>query len=117
MNTRLLTVGSLIPRNIIVEKIVEHKQPKIERPQTYQIGLLQNQKEFTVHPTKGNLLDAALHQGQALQYKCRKGTCGMCTVKVVEGTSCLSAPNQKEHKKLKQALHDGYRLACQAEII
>ncbi|MDE3840893.1 hypothetical protein C0966_16605 [Bacillus methanolicus] len=113
MNKRAFTVGSLIPRNMMIHKV---SRSKPERQHLNEIILLQNQMRFKIEPTKGNLLDVALDQGQALQYKCRKGTCGVCTVKVIEGLSSLSLPNEKEQKKLKKALNDHYRLACQAEI-
>lgn len=118
----MLTVGSLIPKNmllannLVIHPIVKPSLSSTEHHHPNSIGLLQNQIRFEVRPIKGNLLDVALEQGKALQYKCRKGTCGVCTVQVVEGASCLSSPNEKEQKKLKQIVNDGYRLACQAEI-
>ncbi|OLN21980.1 hypothetical protein BTO30_12110 [Domibacillus antri] len=57
------------------------------------------------------LLDAALERGCGIQYKCRKGTCGACTVDVVSGSEHLSARNRAEQKKLGAAAK---RLACQA---
>lgn len=117
MNKRTLTVGSLIPRNISINKVSKSNPPDPECRHLNKIALLQKQMKFEIHPTKGNLLDVALDQEQALQYKCRKGTCGVCTVKVAEGRSSLSLPNEKEQNKLKKALNDGYRLACQAEIL
>lgn len=122
MNKRMLTVGSLIPKNmllannLVIHPIVKPSLSSTEHRPLNNISLLQNQIRFEVRPIKGTLLDVALEQGQALQYKCRKGTCGLCTVQVVEGSSCLSSPNEKEQKKLKQTVNDGYRLACQAEI-
>lgn len=118
----MLTVGSLIPKNmllansLVIHPIVKPSPSYTEHRPLNSISLLQNQIRFEIRPIKGNLLDVALEQGQALQYKCRKGTCGVCTVQVVEGASCLSSPNEKEQKKLKQIVNDGYRLACQAKI-
>ncbi|WP_051317158.1 2Fe-2S iron-sulfur cluster-binding protein [Ectobacillus panaciterrae] len=120
MNKRTLTIGSLIPRNISINKVSKSNPsnpPDPEYRHFNKIILLQKQMKFEIQPTKGNLLDVALGQEQALQYKCRKGTCGVCTVKVAEGRSSLSLPNEKEQSKLKKALNDGYRLACQAEIL
>ncbi|MFB9759477.1 2Fe-2S iron-sulfur cluster-binding protein [Ectobacillus funiculus] len=122
MNKRMLTVGSLIPKHmlltnhLVIHPIVKASPSATEHRHPNSINLLQNQIQFEVRPAKGNLLDVALEQGQALQYKCRKGTCGVCTVQVVEGASCLSSPNEKEQKKLKKGINDGYRLACQANI-
>jgi 2Fe-2S ferredoxin len=77
----------------------------------------ENNLTFKVYPTAGKLLlDAALEQGQKLNYKCKKGTCGVCMVKIDEGESLLYPANQKEHKKLKNDLNFSYRLACQALI-
>lgn len=93
MNKRAFTVGSLFPRNITINKDSRFKQ---ECQHLNEIILFPNQMRFEIEPTKGNLLDVALDQGQALQYKCRKGTCGVCTVKVINGVSSLSLPNEKE---------------------
>lgn len=59
------------------------------------------------------LLDAALKQGCDIQYKCRKGTCGACTVDILSGSGFLSGRNSAELKKLGESEK---RLACQAVI-
>jgi 2Fe-2S ferredoxin len=119
MRETKLTVGSLIPGNIVAlqkQKVVFH-EPKQKIKRERRIHLLQNQSAFTIQPVKGQLLlDTALKQGKDLKYKCRKGTCGVCTVKVLEGASFLGPTNDKEQKKLKTAIYDSYRLACQALI-
>ncbi|RJS59919.1 2Fe-2S iron-sulfur cluster-binding protein [Bacillus sp. PK3_68] len=118
MNNRKFTVGSLIPNQQTAEPVTvawQTQQPPKKQLKT-SIRLLQNGQTFHVKRFKGNLLEAALKQNQALQFKCRKGTCGVCTVKVIEGASLLSLPNEQEQKKLKQSLTEGYRLACQAVI-
>jgi ferredoxin, 2Fe-2S len=115
MNNRVLTVGSLIPGRLIVK-------PQAPLPTESKIinteGIIveQNGNRIEIHPVKGKLLDAALNQGKPIQYKCRKGTCGQCTVKVLKAPT-LSVPNEQEQKKLKNELTNGYRLACQAEIL
>ncbi|WP_176560349.1 2Fe-2S iron-sulfur cluster-binding protein [Brevibacillus dissolubilis] len=79
------------------------------------IRLTQNRKAYTIRAvSKQRLLDAALAQGQSLQYKCRKGTCGMCTVHVTEGAPLLHEANSAEMDKLGGNIQNGYRLACQA---
>lgn len=115
MNNRLFTVGSLIPGRLIV------KPPAPERTERKIIkaeGIIveQNGNRMEIQPVKGKLLDTALNQGKQINYKCRKGTCGQCTVKVIKGPG-LSAPNEQEKKKLKNEITNGYRLACQAEIV
>jgi ferredoxin, 2Fe-2S len=117
MKTRKLTVGTLkaVPNkteilNIGVE-VVSIKEEKLK------IKVNQNNKNFIIKPMKGQtLLDAAVSQGQSIDYKCKKGTCGKCTVKVIEGSSCLEDPTMQEQKKLDIYLHSGYRLACQSII-
>ncbi|MCM3691672.1 2Fe-2S iron-sulfur cluster-binding protein [Neobacillus niacini] len=115
MNNRIFTVGSLIPGRLMVKPQTliqtERKEVKIE-----EIIVEQNGSKIEILPVKGMLLDAALNQGKQINYKCRKGTCGQCTVKVIKAPG-LSAPNELEQKKLKNELTNGYRLACQAEII
>jgi ferredoxin len=119
MNRRTFTVGSLIPGSVLPQQsttvfIKEESTPvpTIKK----QIVLMQNKRRFEITPVKGKLLDAALSQGNPIHYKCRKGTCGQCTVKVIEGNG-LTNPNEQEHKKLGNEIANGYRLACQAEIV
>lgn len=115
MNHRVFTVGSLIPGRLIVKKQapVPNETPKIK---TEDIIVEQNGNKIEIHPVKGKLLDAALNQGKQINYKCRKGTCGQCAVKIIKGPG-LSTPTDQEQQKLKNELKNGYRLACQAEIL
>lgn len=96
--------------------VIIKKDLKPEPATKNQIVVIQNKKTFEIRPIKGTLLDAALSQGKPVQYKCRKGTCGQCTVKVIEAVG-LDNPKALEHKKLGKEIANGYRLACQAEII
>jgi ferredoxin, 2Fe-2S len=113
MNNRVFTVGSLIPGRVMVKPqvIVPTESAKAE-----EIIVEQNDTRMDIKPVKGKLLDVALAEGKQINYKCRKGTCGQCTVKVLKGTR-LSAPNEQEQKKLGNEIANGYRLACQAEIV
>lgn len=115
MNNRVFTVGSLIPGRLIVKQQapIPTETPKTK---TDEIIVEQNGNKIIIQPLKGKLLDAALSQGKQINYKCRKGTCGQCTVRVVKAPR-LSAPNELEQKKLKDKLSNGYRLACQTEIL
>lgn len=116
MKERAFTVGSLIPGRLIMERPAPIVPEVKEKPQSEKIIVEQNGSRFDIQPAKGNLLEIALNQGKPIQYKCRKGTCGQCTVKVVRAKE-LSAPNEQEHKKLNDQLVSGYRLACQTEIL
>jgi ferredoxin, 2Fe-2S len=115
MNNRVFTVGSLIPGRLIAKQQapVPTETPKTK---TEEMIVEQNGNKILIKPVKGNLLDTALNQGKPINYKCRKGTCGQCSVKVVKGPR-LSAPNELEQKKLKDGLTNGYRLACQTEML
>jgi ferredoxin, 2Fe-2S len=115
MKNRVLTVGSLIPGRLIVKPLAP-LQTESKKVKTEGVIVEQNGNRMEIQPVKGKLLDAALNQGKPIQYKCRKGTCGQCTVKVLKGPG-LSAPNEQEKKKLKNEITNGYRLACQAEIL
>lgn len=125
MNHRIFTVGSLIPGKIApvsnapTSTIFEKEEPKQQfgesQPHQKKIFIVQGQNNFEITPAKGKLLDAALNQGKPIQYKCRKGTCGQCTVQVLQGPG-LSKPNEQELKKLGNEVNNGYRLACQALI-
>lgn len=117
MDKRVFTVGSLIPGKIV--PVLESSAPR-DRVEPLQAKIIVSQGDviFEVSPAKGKLLlDAALNQGKPIQFKCRKGTCGQCTVKLVQGPGLLSKPNEQEREKLKNELDNGYRLACQAEIL
>ncbi|MFN7253443.1 MAG: 2Fe-2S iron-sulfur cluster-binding protein [Anaerobacillus sp.] len=118
MKTRKLTVGSLKTvsnKTKIVNK--EAELAYIKEKEKFPIKVIQNNKNFIIKPLKGQtLLDAAVSQGQSIDYKCKKGTCGKCTVKVIKGSSCLEDPTMQEQKKLDIYLHSGYRLACQSII-
>jgi ferredoxin, 2Fe-2S len=119
MNRRAFTVGSLIPGSVLPQQsttVIVKKDSKPEPATKNQIVVIQNKQTFEIRPIKGSLLDAALSQGKPIQYKCRKGTCGQCTVKVIEDVG-LANPKALEHKKLGKEIANGYRLACQAEII
>ncbi|WP_161798175.1 2Fe-2S iron-sulfur cluster-binding protein [Aneurinibacillus tyrosinisolvens] len=111
MKRRALTVGSLLTKK---QQIISARKESIHQTK---IHLQQNQSKFEVDPIIGQiLLEAALQQGGFLDFKCRKGTCGRCTVQVTKGTSLLLPPNQIEQQKLNRFLTEGYRLACQAII-
>ncbi|MFB5283026.1 2Fe-2S iron-sulfur cluster-binding protein [Peribacillus sp. Hz7] len=121
MNKRAWTVGSLIPGSIIQKRTIQKQLVKPDSSgrqicSRNNIIVQQHENRFEIQPAEGKLLDVALNQGKALQYKCRKGTCGLCTVKIIEDGPGLSEPNEKEQKKLKKTLNNGLRLACQAEI-
>ncbi len=102
--------------------IFEKEEPKqqstaiSEVPSLEKVIVLQGENKFEISPAKGKLLDAALNQGKPIKYKCRKGTCGQCTVQVLQGPG-LSKPNEQEHINLGNELKNGYRLACQAVIL
>lgn len=126
MNNRVLTVGSLIPGKIVpvlnsptrthVEKGETTRQSGESKTNLEKIIVVQGSNKFEIAPAKGKLLDAALKQGKDIKYKCQKGTCGQCTVQVLQGPG-LSKPNDQEYKKLGNEVIKGYRLACQAIIL
>jgi ferredoxin, 2Fe-2S len=116
MTNRVFTVGSLIPRRIMVKQQQTPAPTVTHKPKPEVIIVEQNGSKIEIQPVKGKLLDAALAQGKQINYKCRKGTCGQCTVKVLNGPG-LSAPNEQEQEKLKNELINGYRLSCQADIL
>jgi ferredoxin len=128
VNKRVFTVGSLIPGslapvlNLPASTLLEKEEPKQpsdairEELHSEKIIVLQGENKFEITPANGKLLDVALNQGKPIKYKCRKGTCGQCTVQVLQGPG-LSKPNEQEHIKLGNELSNGYRLACQAVIL
>ncbi len=84
---------------------------------TSTVYLTQNHKMYAVYPENNqSLLDSALDQGCAIDYKCKKGTCGKCRVHIVKGSSLLSEPNEQELVKLGEQIPQGFRLACQTHM-
>lgn len=62
---------------------------------------------------RATVLEAAKVEHVKVKHLCKRGFCGKCTVKVIEGE--LSEPNEKEIKKLgKEKISEGFRLGCQA---
>jgi 2Fe-2S ferredoxin len=125
---RKLTVGSLIKNSLQSVEINENNQDisltetnKEVEPnkltEQSEILISQNETTFSVVPMEETLLDSALEQGHALQYKCKKGTCGQCMVQVLKGKEQLTPPNDQEKIKLNEALKDDYRLSCQTLFI
>jgi ferredoxin, 2Fe-2S len=91
-----------------MEKMISNETNKV-------MEIKQNQRYFQVPIKKGqSILDAALEQNLALDYKCKRGTCGKCKVKLVNGSTYLQPANSLEEKKLHHLIQTGFRLACQA---
>lgn len=71
----------------------------------------------TVGEEGENLLKAAKEARIKLKDSCGgKGKCGKCKIKVVSGN--LTKPTKREVKELgEEKIKEGYRLACQVEVI
>ncbi|MFL6560052.1 MAG: 2Fe-2S iron-sulfur cluster-binding protein, partial [Bacillus sp. (in: firmicutes)] len=116
MNNRVFTVGSLIPGKItpvlysppssLIVKGESKRQSSDSKTQLEKIIVVQGSNTFEIAPAKGKLLDVALNQGKPIKYKCRKGTCGQCTVHVLQDSG-LSQPNEQEHTKLGNEVNHG----------
>lgn len=104
------------PASTLFEKEKPKQQSSEIKTHPEKIIVIQGKNKFEISPVKGKLLDAALNQGKPIKYKCQKGTCGQCTVQVLQGPE-LSSPNEQEQIKLGNELNNGYRLACQAVIL
>ncbi|MFB5661242.1 2Fe-2S iron-sulfur cluster-binding protein [Alteribacillus sp. HJP-4] len=117
-----LTIGSLKPgappvpqaeKKNSTASISVHKP--LQNPVRRQLKMEQNNSRFTVNPVQQQtVLDTALDQKINLDYKCKKGTCGKCQVKVWEGKAMLQPVNNAEEKRLGEKVNENYRLACQA---
>jgi ferredoxin, 2Fe-2S len=113
-----LTIGSLrydrIKSTVLIEQPVIMERPTVNETNRA-IEIEQNQRYFQVEVKKGqSILDAALEQNVYLDYKCRKGVCGKCKVKLVNGSTYLQPANSLEEKNLHHLIQSGFRLACQA---
>ncbi|WP_083270628.1 2Fe-2S iron-sulfur cluster-binding protein [Bacillus marinisedimentorum] len=109
--TKRLTIGSL----------KQGSKPSFERktfsssPEKKPLEIEQHRSHYQVMPVRNKtVLDSALDQNMKLDYKCKKGTCGKCQVKVLNGKDLITSVNDAEQKKLGTLSRNGYRLACQA---
>lgn len=117
-----LTIGSLkvgTNGSLVVSKETHGQSVAITKSAFKEIKRIleieQKQRYFKFEISPGqSILDAALERSVELDYKCRKGTCGKCTLRIVSGQNHLSEPNQAELNKLENQLSSGFRLACQA---
>ncbi|WP_318503725.1 2Fe-2S iron-sulfur cluster binding domain-containing protein [Bacillus sp. T3] len=112
-----LTIGSLkenygsIPQIQSAIVVTKQELKKMKRI----LELEQNQTYYMVEVEKEqSILDAALEKGIRLEYKCKKGTCGRCKVRIINGLTYLQRANHLEQVKLEHLIKHGYRLACQA---
>ena len=117
-----LTIGSLkydhTKSTIFIDQSIYRERPT--RPTVNEtnrvIEMEQNQRSFKVEIEKGqSILDAAIEQNVTLDYSCKKGTCGKCKVKLVNGSTYIQPANSLEEKKLHHLIQSGFRLACQAK--
>jgi 2Fe-2S ferredoxin len=113
-----LTIGSLkqnyMSRTVSSDQSVYMEKPVVNHTNRV-LGIQQNERYFQVKVKKGeSILGAALQQNIGLDYSCKKGTCGKCKVKVVNGSAYLQPANKLEEKKLEHLIQCEFRLACQA---
>ncbi|WP_408006685.1 2Fe-2S iron-sulfur cluster-binding protein [Pseudalkalibacillus sp. A8] len=124
---KALTVGSLKEDSATLKKTSHGKfQAKkssgidIEQNKPTNITniyLIQKGRAYSVKPEQNmTLLDSALKQGNRLDFKCKKGTCGRCKVLVLKGGSFLIEPNDQEKAKFDGQVDQGFRLACQTQF-
>lgn len=119
---RKLTVGSL--KSASVKNNQEPKAPDspripktVSRPPMSGIRLMQGGNVYGLSFSPGkNVLQSALDNGLPIQFKCRKGSCGVCKIRVISGSGLLEAANKRENKLLSDDVKAGYRLACQATM-
>jgi ferredoxin, 2Fe-2S len=114
-----LTIGSLrydrLKSTVSINQPVYMERSAVNGTNSL-IEMEQNQRSFKVEIKKGqSILDAAIEQNVTLDYSCKKGTCGKCKVKLLNGNTYLQPANHLEEKKLHHLIQRGFRLACQAK--
>lgn len=74
-------------------------------------------KIATIYSTEETtILKAAKEQNVKIKSLCKRGICGLCKVKVIEGN--VSKMEDKEAKKLgSENVSNGYRLACKTTFL
>ncbi|SDZ77928.1 2Fe-2S iron-sulfur cluster binding domain-containing protein [Thalassobacillus cyri] len=113
-----LTISSLKPGSTANTANFNQKEKSKSapfQPAKKQLEIEQHGSNYKVNPVHNvTVLDSALNQKINLAYKCKKGTCGKCQIKVLKGDTLITSVNDREQKKLREKTNDGYRLACQA---
>ncbi|MFG6115668.1 2Fe-2S iron-sulfur cluster-binding protein [Halobacillus sp. MO56] len=110
-----LTIGSLKPGSTAAYNQEEKSKTASSQPEIKQLEIDQHGSTYKVNPVHNvTVLDSALNQKINLDYKCKKGTCGKCKIRVLKGDTLITSVNDREQKKLRGKINDGYRLACQA---
>nr|WP_082412009.1 2Fe-2S iron-sulfur cluster-binding protein [Thalassobacillus devorans] len=110
-----LTIGSLKPGSQATYNQEEKSRTAPPQPEKKQLEIEQHGSTYKVTPVHNvTVLDSALNQKINLDYKCKKGTCGKCQINVLKGNTFITSVNDREQKKLRGKIDDGYRLACQA---
>jgi ferredoxin len=72
-------------------------------------------KELEAKPGE-NILEVLQREGIDINAYCGGfGYCGKCLIKILKGN--VAQPTAQEIKHLKEKISQGYRLACQAQII
>ncbi|EEX14869.1 ferredoxin [Citreicella sp. SE45] len=75
--------------------------------------------DLTVNvPAGTRIIEISEKIGAGITYGCRKGDCGTCLARVLEGAENLSEPSALELRVLKENLagHND-RLACQCQVL
>jgi ferredoxin len=81
------------------------------------IHFLTKQSKYTVPDGSEFLEIEAQNQEIPLKFGCRKGNCGVCAIKIVEGDENLTKKSEHESDTLKRKnLTENYRLACQCAL-
>ena len=96
-----LTIGSLrynrYKSTVLIKQPVIMERPTINKTNRT-IEIKQNQRYFQVEVKKDKLFRTNFEQNVYLDYKCRKGVCGKCKVKVANGSTYLQPANSLEEK-------------------
>ncbi|SFX28842.1 Ferredoxin [Thermoactinomyces sp. DSM 45891] len=73
---------------------------------------------FQYEATEGsNFLLEAISESIPIPFKCTKGNCAKCYVKITSGSDHLSEPTEREYHHIgDEGLTEGNRLACQCFV-
>lgn len=67
--------------------------------------------------TGGNFLLEATSSGVPIPFKCTKGNCAKCWVKIESGQENINEPTEREYAQLgEDGIAQGFRLACQCYL-
>src|SRR5437016_870696 len=95
---------------------MEHANPSGDHSKMAKITFLK--QDYTIEAKEGTelLRIPFIDPSVPLKFGCRKGECGTCAIKILQGEENLSPQTKEEQATLSRLKLNGHRLACQCAL-